>query len=86
MEKGMYKYESMALIIKDYLSSLNTPIAQLTALDARKLPGMDQYASNSCYDNVARAMDHVGNTYFKGHALNEEKRGSSTFTYEYHLK
>ena len=82
----MYKYESMAIIIKDYLSSLNSPTAQLTALDARKLPGMDNYAANSCYDNVARAMDHVASIYFKGTVINEDKRGSSTFTYEYVLK
>ena len=82
----MYKYESMAIIIKEYLSSLNTPTAQLTALDARKLSGMDQYAANTCYKNIAKAMDYVATIYFEGNALNEEKRGNSTFTYEYILK
>lgn len=82
----MYKYKSMALIIRDYLSSLNTPIVQLSALDARKLPGMDEYAANSCYDNVARAMDYVAMNYYKGNPLNEDKRGSSTFSYEYTLQ
>ena len=86
MGNNMYKYESMAQIIRDYLSALNSHVTQLTALDARKLPGMDQYASNTCYNNVARAMDHVANTYYKGRILNEEKRRSSTFTYEYQLK
>ena len=82
----MYKYESMAMIIRDYLASTNKSVVLLTALEARKLDGMDEYASNSCYENVARAMECVSERYFRGTLINEGQRGSSTFTYEYILK
>lgn len=44
---------------------------------------MDDYASNSCYQNVCRAMDVVSERYYEGRLLNPEKRSSSTFSYEY---
>ena len=42
----MYNYEHMAIIIKDYLKQFEgqTEKVHLTALEARKLPGMDNYA------------------------------------------
>jgi hypothetical protein len=55
----MKKNEYMAIIIRDYLSSLGKGTHTLTALDARKLSGMDDYAANSCYPNVCIAMDKV---------------------------
>lgn len=81
----MYKYEQMALLIKEYLDSKGSGKHILTSLEARKIDGMDKYAKNSCYPNVCRAMDVVAERYYKGIVLNEEKRGSCTFSYEYYL-
>ncbi len=79
----MYKYEYMALIIKGYLDTKSSGNYIITSGEARKLPGMDDYASNSCYQNVCRAMDVVSERYYEGRLLNPEKRSSSTFSYEY---
>ena len=81
----MYNYEHMAIIIKDYLQQFEgqTEKVHLTALEARKLPGMDNYAKNTSYDNVARAMDRVGEIYYRGIECSEGKRASSTFAYDY---
>ena len=44
---------------------------------------MDNYAKNTSYDNVARAMDRVGEIYYRGIECSEGKRASSTFAYDY---
>ncbi len=82
----MYKYEHMALIIKEYLDTKGKGKHILTSLEARQLKGMDNYASNTCVPNVCKAMDVVAERYYEGKLINEEKRGSSTFTYEYIVK
>ncbi|SOC16426.1 hypothetical protein [Pseudobutyrivibrio ruminis] len=81
----MKKNEYMAMIIKDYLRSLGKGTHTLTALEARKLPGMDDYAANSCYPNVCIAMDKVAKEYYVGTALNDHNQ-SSTYAYEYIVK
>lgn len=81
----MFNYEHMAIIIKDYLKQYEGQVEKihLTALEARKLPGMDNYAKNTSYDNVARAMDRVSEIYYHGIESCEGKRASSTFAYDY---
>lgn len=81
----MIKYVQMSLIIRDYLKQFEgqSEKVRLTALEARKLPGMDDFAENKSYANVAKAMETVEACYYRGEICNPEKRESSTYALEY---
>ena len=83
----MYKYESMATIIKVHLEQYKGTItpARLTAKEARELDGMDNYAENTCYPNVARAMEYVSEHYYPGTVVPGTVRGSTTYAFDYDL-
>ncbi len=80
----MYKYEKMAKLIESYLlkNTNKKESVLLSALEVRKIDGMDSICPNTCYDNVCRAMDAVNifpSIYITG------KRASSTYTLQYNL-
>ena len=81
----MKKNDYMAIIIKNHLETLGPGKHLLKSSDARKLHGMDNYASNTCYKNVCLAMDKVAKQYHEGKALNNNNQ-SSTYEYEYIIK
>lgn len=86
----MYKYESMALIIRDYLAKFEgqeKPV-RLTVKDARKLDGMDIYAQNQCSNNVGRAMEYVLDNYYGGSQVSgtERGKGNSTYAIDYDVR
>ena len=87
-DKG-YKYIGMAEIIYDYLMTFKDKqtVVRLTAKDARKLDGMDKYANNTCYNNVARAMEYVAEHYVYGKQVQgtEKGKGNSTYAFDYEL-
>lgn len=83
------KYVGMAKIIRDYLLTFKgkESIVRLTAKEARKLDGMDNYAQNTCYDNVCRAMEYVVKSYVQGNQVpgTERGKGNSTYAIDYDL-
>ncbi|MDD3194113.1 MAG: hypothetical protein PHE47_09815 [Oscillospiraceae bacterium] len=83
----MYKYESMAEIIKAHLDQRigTTGPVRLSAKEAREFDGMDDYAENTCYPNVARAMEYVSEHYYPGTVVPGTVRGSTTFAIDYNL-
>lgn len=84
-----YKYLGMAEIIRDYLITFRgkESVVRLTAKDARKLDGMDEYANNTCYNNVGRTMKHVAEHYIYGKQVSgtERGKGNSTYALDYEL-
>lgn len=84
-----YKYLGMAEIIRDYLLTFQEKesVVRLTAKEARKLDGMDEYANNTCYNNVGRAMEHVAEHYIYGKQVpgTERGKGNSTYAFDYEL-
>lgn len=84
-----YKYFGMAEIIRDYLMSLRgkETVVRLTAKEARKLEGMDEYANNTCYNNVGRAMEYVAEHYVYGKQVpgTERGKGNSTYAFDYEI-
>lgn len=84
-----YKYLGMAEIIRDYLLTFkgNESVVRLTAKEARKLYGMDEYANNTCYNNVGRAMEHVAKHYIYGKQVpgTERGKGNSTYAFDYEI-
>lgn len=84
-----YKYFGMAEIIRDYLLTFDNTkdVVRLTAKDARKLDGMDEYAKNTCYDNVGRAMEYVAEHYISGKQVpgTERGKGNSTYAFDYEI-
>lgn len=87
--KKEYKFLGMAEIIRDYLQSFigTESIVRLTAKEARKLDGMDEFANNTCYNNVARAMEYVAENYVYGKQVpgTERGKGNSTYAFDYEL-
>lgn len=83
MENKEPKYVGMAKIIRDYLFSFKgkESVVRLTAKEARKLEGMDNFAQNTCYDNVCRAMDYVAKSYVYGNQVTGTERGKGNSTY-----
>lgn len=79
----VYKYISMAEIIRDHLLSLKgtEKVVRLSAGEARKLDGMDRYAKNTCYDNVGRAMEYVAEHYIYGKQVQGLERGKGNASY-----
>ena len=84
-----YKYIGMAEIIRDYLLSYKGTkrVVRLTAKEARKLDGMDEYAENTCYSNVGRAMEYVADNFIYGKQVEgtERGKGNSTYAFDYEL-
>ena len=79
-----YKYLGMAEIIRDYLITLKgMNIVRLTAKEARKLDGMDEYAKNTCYNNVGRAMEYVAEHYVYGKQVPGTERGKGNSSYAF---
>ena len=81
------KYVGMAGIIRDYLLTFKgkESVVSLTAREARKLEGMDEYASNKCYNNVGRAMEFVAEHYFYGKQVSGTVKGNSTYVFVYEI-
>lgn len=42
---------------------------------------MDNFAQNTCYDNVCRAMDYVAKSYVYGNQVSGTERGKGNSTY-----
>lgn len=84
-----YKYMDMAEVIRDYLISFQgtKKIVRLTAKEARQLDGMDNYAANTCYNNVCRAMEYVAEEYVYGNVVTgtEKGKGNSTYALDYEV-
>lgn len=86
-ENKPLKYVGMADVIREYLFTLKgkESVVRLTAGEARKLEGMDEYASNTCYNNVGRAMEYVAEHYFYGKQVSGTVKGNSTYAYDYEI-
>ena len=84
------KYVGMAKIIRDYVLSFKgkESVVRLTARDARKLEGMDNFAQNTCYNNVCNALEYVAKNYISGEQVPETTRGkgNATYAFDYHLE
>ena len=84
-----YKYLGMAEIIRDYLFSFKgkEDVVRLTASEARKLDGMDEYANNTCYNNVGRAMEYVADHYVYGKQVpgTDKGKGNATYAFDYEI-
>lgn len=80
-----HKYIGMAEIIRDYLLTFKgrESVVRLTAKDARKLDGMDEYANNYCYNNVGRALEYVSENFIFGKQVQGTERGKGNATYAF---
>ena len=85
-----YKYLGMAEIIREYLMGFKGKerVVRLTAKEARTLDGMDEYANNTCYNNVGRAMEYVAEHYIYGKQVpgTERGKGNSTYAFDFEIE